>query len=124
MLSGYALAAAKRSWYVPDINIWGTAGWGVFEYLLVENVNSTKSVLFDTTSIGDSSQVLYFDDLIDHKGNQLPQTIKNPKVFLKPKTEERAYVIGDESSTGFKLVRNSDSRSPVLVDLYIVEMGD
>lgn len=124
MLSGYALANVKRSWYVPDVQVWGSVGWGTFEYLLVENVDSTKSVLFDSLSIGDDSQVVNFSDLIDCKGNHLPQTITNPKVFIKQKSEKGAFVVGDESDNGFKVSRYSNTDQPVKVDLYIIEMGD
>lgn len=121
---GYALANTKRSWYVPNLQIYGTVGWGQFEYLITENLNSIVSVFFDKISIGDSSQHMFFGDLIDIKGNNLPSTLKNPKVLVKPKSEGSAYIVGDESSTGFKIVRTSDSPQVVQVDLYIIEMGD
>ncbi len=123
-MTGYALANTKRSWYVPNLNVYGTIGWGDFEYLLVENVNAVLSVLFNSTSIGDSSQVISFSDLIDHKGNNLPSSLQNPKVIIKQKTDDRAYIVGDESSLGFKIVRSDSSTAPIPVDLYIVEMGE
>lgn len=122
-MTGYALANLKRSWYIPNLNVYGTVGWGEFEYLLAENVNSVISVLFNAVSIGDNSQQIVYRNLIDHKGNSLPETLVNPKVIIKQKSEDRAYIVGDESSTGFKIVRSDQSSTPVPVDLYIVEMG-
>ena len=122
-MTGFALANTKRSWYIPNLNVYGTAGWGEFEYLLTENINSIISVLFNTTSIGDNSQSIAYQDLIDHNGNNLPSSLKNPKVIIKQKSNDTAYIIGDESSTGFKIVRSGETTKPIPVDLYIVEMG-
>ncbi len=123
-MTGYALANTKRSWYIPNLNVYGTIGWGEFEYILAENVNSVISVLFDAVSIGDNSQQILYSDLIDHKGNNLPPSILNPKVIVKQKSNNTAYVVGEESSTGFKIVREEQSSNPVPVDLYIIEMGE
>ena len=122
-MTGYALANAKRSWYIPNLNIYGTLGWGDFEYLVTENVSSTMSVLFNSLSIGDNSQQISFQNLIDHKGNNLPETLVNPKVIIKQKSEESAFIVGDESSSGFKIVHSGSSLNLVPVDLYIIEMG-
>ena len=122
-MTGYVLANTKRSWYVPNLNVYGTIGWGDFEYLLVENINAVSSILFNSTSIGDSSQAISFGNLIDHKGNNLPDSLQNPKVIIKQKTDNTAYIVGDESSVDFKIVRSNKSTAPLLVDLYIIEMG-
>ncbi len=123
-MTGYALANTKRSWYIPNLHVYGTIGWGEFEYLLAENVNSVVSVLFDSVSIGDNSQQISFRDLIDHKGNKLPDTLTNPRVIIKQKSDSTAFIVGDESNFGFKIVRSEQSTKTVQVDLYIVEMGD
>lgn len=123
-MTGYALANTKRSWYIPNLNVYGTIGWGEFEYLLAENVNSVISVLFDAVSIGDNSQQILYSNLIDHKGNYLPQSLVNPKIIVKQKSDNTAYIVGEESSTGFKIVRSEQSSNPVSVDLYIIEMGE
>ncbi len=122
-MSGYALVNTKRSWYIPNLNIYGTVVWGEFEYIVTENINSVISVLFNSLSIGDNSQLISYKDLIDHKGNNLPETLVNPKVIVKQKNEESAFIVGDESSNGFKIVRSGSSSNPVPVDLYIIEMG-
>ena len=121
---GYALANAKRSWYVPNLQVYGTKGWGEFEYLIAEDINSVVSVLFDKISLGDNSQHIMFADLVDIKGNSLPSSLVNPKVIVKQKSDNTAFIVGDESSTGFKIVRTSASSQVVQVDLYIIEMGD
>ena len=124
MLTGYALANTKRSWYVPDVSIWGTKGFGEFEILTIENVEAVKSLFFDSASIGDNSQSLAYNDLYDFRGNRLPVSIKNPKVFVKPRSADTVFVVGRESEKKFKIVRSASTPAPALVDLYIVEMGE
>lgn len=120
---GYVLANSRRVWYVSDFYVWGTSGWSEMDIVMIENVGTDKSVLFNPISIGDGSQRVQFSDLTDYKGNQLPQTINNPRVFIKPKTENNAYIIGEETSSYFKVGRDSSLDSPVKVDLMVVEMS-
>ena len=123
-MTGYALANTKRSWYIPNLNVYGTVGWGEFEYIIGEDVNSTISVLFNSISIGDNAQQILFQNLVDHKGNNLPEQLANPKVLVKQKSDMSAYVVGDESNVGFKIVRSDLATNPVPVDLYVIEMGE
>jgi hypothetical protein len=123
MNTGFSLATAKRSWYVPDIQVWGAEGWGDFEYLILEDVESVNSILFDKKSIGENNQLIKYADLRDFRGNLLPEKIINPKIMIKNKTEKSAFIIGSESDEGFTIARESSAQNPVPVDLYIIEMG-
>ncbi len=124
MYSGYALANARRCWYVPDFNVWGTPGWGDLELVVVENIASVNSILFNAVNIGDGSQQVNYNNLTDFRGNKLPQSIKNPKIQIKPKSENSAFIIGTETDSSFKIARSSDIRGAVKVDLMILEMGE
>ena len=123
MNSGFSLATAKRSWYVPDIQVWGTEGWGDFEYLLLEDVASVDSILFDKKSIGENSQLIKYENLRDFRGNLLPAQISNPKIIIKNRSEKSAFIVGAETEEGFSIARESSTIVPVPVDLYIIEMG-
>lgn len=64
-----------------------------------------------------------FSDLTDHRGNQLPSTIASPRVIIRPRSSDTAFVISEESETNFKIARDPDASGPVTVDLLVVEMG-
>ncbi len=124
MLSALSNVTARRVWFVPDVSIWGTSGWGEIELLTVESVDAAKSILFCSFDIGDCSQTVSFCELTDFRGNNLPTSISNPRVFIRPKSEQTAHVVGSETSEGFKVGRDADATGPVLVDLLVVELGD
>ncbi|MFQ5453185.1 MAG: hypothetical protein ACE5D6_03250 [Candidatus Zixiibacteriota bacterium] len=123
MINGLPLVITHRNWYVPDFQVWGTPEWGEFDLLMIENVESQKSILFDNVSIDDSAQEVKYQDLVDFRGNNLPVSIKNPKILIKPKSENTAFIVGNESNTSFKVAHNSDVAGPVKIDILIVEMG-
>jgi hypothetical protein len=123
MSQGYAIANSKRSWYISDFYVWGTAGWGEFEYILIENIDSVQSVFINIVTIGDNAQEVSFIDLVDYRGNQLPDNIVKPKVFIKPRSENTVFLVGEESNNKFKIARQANASGPVKTDLYIVEMG-
>lgn len=123
MLTGYALANSQRCWYVPDFNVWGTSGWGVFDFLMVEHA-AVDTILFDSLNISSNAQEINFNDLTDFRGNNLPLSIKNPKVFIKPRSGENTFIVGAESDNSFKIARDSGTNGPVIVDLFVLELGE
>lgn len=123
MQTGYLMAHLKRSWYIPNLAVWGTDSWGTFDYLVVEQVNNAQSLLYNDLSIGATSQQLQYNQLTDFRGNQLPETIINPKILFKPKSNHSAYIVGQETNSQFTIARDSSAPGPVEVDLYIIEMG-
>ncbi len=124
MLSALSQVNTRRMWFVPRLSVWGTSGWGEIDYLVIEQVDETDSILFGTVGMGDSSQLVMFEELMDFRGNALPATIKNPRVLVRPKGEQTAFIVGDELTSGFKIARQVDAGGPVTVDLLVVELGD
>jgi len=112
-----------RIWYVPDLNVWGTPGWGEIDLLMLENVDTVKSILFDSVNIGDNSQEIKFADLVDFRGNYLPATIENPKIIVKSKGEDIAFIVGEETNETFKIAHAVDITTSLKVDLFVYEMG-
>jgi hypothetical protein len=110
-------------WFVPQFSAWGLSEWSEVEFLVAEEVESTTSILYGTIDIGDAVQQVTFEDLTDHRGNHLPVTIDSPRVIVRPRSVETAFVVGDESDQGFKIARDPDAAGPVTVDLLIIEMG-
>lgn len=123
MLTALDKVTSRRIWFVPNFSVWGTAGWGDVDYLVLERVGSVNSILYGTASIGQAAQEVSFADLSDHRGNQLPSSIDAARVLLRPRSADAVFVVGNESSTGFKVARDSASAGPVTVDLMIIELG-
>jgi len=123
MFSALTRVTARRVWFVPHFGVWGAPDWGDIKYLAIEETESVKSVLFGSVSIGDCTQTVLFEDLIDHRGNPLPATLDNPCVMVRPRTGDRVFVAGDETPSGFKIARTDDGYDPVTVDLLVMELG-
>ena len=123
MISALTRVTSRRVWFVPHFGVWGAPDWSDVDYLAVEEIDSVKSVMFDRVSIGESTQSVKFCDLIDRRGNSLPDSIANPVVVARPRTSDAVFVVGEETSEGFKIARSSASSGPVTVDLMIIELG-
>lgn len=123
MLSGLEKVKSKRIWFVSDFSVWGVANEGEIDYLVVEEVDTTQTLLFGTLGIGSSLQEVSFADLKDNRGNSLPSTISKPVVIPRMKEEKSVFLVGTETSVGFKIARDSSSALPIKTDLLIIEMG-
>lgn len=123
MISGLEKVKSKRSWFVESISVWGLAQEGQIDFAVVENTNSTLTLLFANQSIGSSLQTINFSDLTDHRGNQLPATMDSPRILIRPRSETAVFIVGQESDQSFKIARDSDASGPVTVDLMVIEMG-
>ncbi len=122
-IAGIESVTARRMWFVPELSVHGLAGWGQVDYLALEKVNDTSSVLYGSAGLGDEAQTVRYDSLHDHRGNQLPSIINNARVIIRPRGVEASFVVGTESESSFKVARDATTASPVMVDLLIVEMG-
>ncbi len=111
-------------WLVPNFVVWGLVGLGGVEYLSIEQVDSTKSVSFGSSGIGDTAQTVNFSNLTDVRGNALPATIKRPLVTARSQSESPVFVMGSETNSGFKIARDVSAVGPVTVDLIITELGE
>ncbi len=123
-MTGLESITAKRTWFVPDFAVWGEPSLGEHEYLSLEQVDSTWSVGYETTSIGQADQEVLFSQLTDHRGNQLPNNIESPRVFVRPRSASSVFVVGRESADRFKIAQGSSETGPTTVDLWVVEFGD
>jgi hypothetical protein len=112
---------SRRLWVVRDILVWGLANDARFFYLAAETVDST--LMFGSSDIGGAAQDIQFSDLVDFRGNNLPPSIESPRVLMRPRTAWLAYLIGEESSSGFRLARDPEAPGPINVDIFIYEMG-
>ncbi len=123
MSHGFAHTVARRMWFIPGFEVWGLADWGQVDYLVTEQVAGTTSVLFGRHGLGDDAQSVSFADLTDHRGNKLPEMIDAARVMIRPRSADAAFLVGDESTGGFKIARDPSAEGPVSVDLLIIEMG-
>ena len=113
----------RRTWVVPNFVVWGDWSLASFLLLYTEMGETSKRVMLARNNLGGLDQSVAFETLYDFRGNQLPQTISNPKVMVMPKNEVNCFVLGTETETGFRIARFSGSQKTGLVDLMIVEMG-
>ena len=113
----------RRTWVVPNFVVWGDWSLASFLVLYTEMGEASNRVMLARNNLGGLDQSVAFETLYDFRGNQLPQTISNPKVMIMPKNEVNCFVVGTETETGFRIARFSGSQKTGLVDLMIVEMG-
>ena len=123
-MAGLERLTSRRAWFVPDFTVWGQPSLGEHEYLALEQVGPTWSVYYGTAAVGESDQEVLFSQLTDHRGNSLPGSISSPRVQVRAKESESAFVVGQETSDRFKIAHDITAAGPVIVDLWIVELGD
>lgn len=124
MYTGIEKVTARRVWFVPDFVVWGLPSLSEHDFVAAEKVNGAQSIYYGTATIGQNDQEVAFSELVDHRGNHLPVALKSARVIPRSRSSEGVFVIGQESSTGFKIARSADSSHPVTTDLLIVELGD
>lgn len=115
---------ARRAWFVAEFVVWGVQGTGRVDFLALEAVDSTVSVLYGSGDPGGGVQEVHFGELVDHRGNNLPATLKSPRVIPRPRGSSSVYLVAAESSERFLIARDANAAGPVLTDLLILEMGD
>ena len=114
---------SRRMWYIRDLTVYGLASDAELFYLGVESVESTGRLMFGRAVVGDSAQNILFADLVDDKGNNLPETIKSPRVSVSTRSRYNAFLVGEESDTGFRIARDETAPGPINVNLFIFETG-
>ena len=119
-----ALILSKRSWFVPDVRVWGTTGLGELDFAIVERVNGVSSIYHQQIILEGAGQVVRFDSLADHRGNQLPGTLESPRVFVRPRAVDLSVAVLSENTESFSIARSAASADAANVDLYILELGD
>jgi len=119
----YARLTSHRSWWVPDYTVWGEAGAESIELLANELAAAARNVMFFRSTIGGVEQEVLFAELTDHRDNPLPVSLVKPLIVIIPKSATPVTLLGEPSSSSFKIARMDATASPALVDLWIVEMG-
>jgi hypothetical protein len=119
----YAYLTGHRSWWVPGFSVWGDAAAESVELLANELDGSTRRVMFFQSAVGGVEQEVLFAELTDHRANALPATIDRPLIVVVPKSTTSVALIGEPSSSMFKIARAQPTAENALVDLWIVEMG-
>ena len=114
---------SRRMWVIRDFSVSGLASDAELYYLIAEEVDSSTRLGFGLISAGDSSQGVNFADLTDFKGNSLPSTINSPRIIAVSRSEYNAFIVGNESNSGFKIARDANAPGPIEVDLFVFEMG-
>ncbi len=114
---------SKRTWFVPGVVVSGVSGVETLDYLAVETVDGQATIFYGNADLGQGAQQFLFQQLTDDRGNQLPRNLDGPRVFVRPTGDDSAYVVGQESDSGFKLARSISAGSDVIVDLFIIEHG-
>jgi len=113
----------RRVWVVNNYSVYGE--YSAVTPLLVwsEMGSSSHRIIFSREILGGSEQAVSYSQLFDFKGNQLPQSITNPKIIILQKNEVDCLIVGQESATGFKIAKLTGTEQNGIVDLIIVENG-
>ncbi|MCP4631901.1 MAG: hypothetical protein GY855_03165 [candidate division Zixibacteria bacterium] len=111
----------NRKFLITDFMVYGDYTGAEGGLLYTENVPGNKRVVFAHSFISGNEQLVKFADLSDIKSNLLPQELSAPKVIILPRNDVHCFIVGSESSSGFKIAK-SDSDKTGFVDLLIIEM--
>jgi len=113
---------SNRKWLVRDYVVWGDNGTFEADMIMTEFVSGDERVVFSHEFTGETAQTVIFKDLVDHRGNQLPEKINNPVVILIPRNPIGSFILGNVGEKSFRISKDSNQLSNSLVDLLIMEM--
>jgi hypothetical protein len=80
---------SNRKWLVPNFVVWGDNGTFEADMIMTEFISGDERIVFNHEFTGETAQTVVYKDLVDHRGNQLPEKIVNPEVILIPKLHTR-----------------------------------
>ena len=113
----------NRKWLVRDYQVWGDNGSFEGAMILTEEDAPSNRVVFINELSGGNDQVVEFADLLDHRGNRLPSTLKNAMVIIVPKNDTASFVVGTVGAHSFRIARCVDRPGNAVADLLIMEMN-
>jgi hypothetical protein len=113
----------NRKWLIRDFSVWGQSDLLNSAILATDDTTSGDSIIFMYELSGGQSQVVEFSDLIDHRGNRLPESIDNAEIIIIPKSRDSCFVAGTIGSSSFRLSKISGDAADAIVDLLIMEMN-
>jgi hypothetical protein len=114
---------SNRKWLVKDFRVWGAALSFEADLLMTETTGADSRVVFHHRFVGDIGQMVEFADLVDHRGNPLPESISNPEIFIIPKNLVATFIPGAVGQTSFRIARSGGEPDEAVVDLLIMEMN-
>jgi hypothetical protein len=110
----------NRKFLVTDYMVYGDYAAAEGGLLYTEDIGD-KRIIFAHRYLSENEQWVNFSDLYDYKNNRLPENLSSPKVVILPKNDVHCFLVGSESSTGFKIAKSSPDKTG-LVDILIMEM--
>lgn len=114
---------SNRKWLVKNFRVWGADLSFEADILMTEITPSNSRVAFIHRFVGDIGQVVEFADLMDHRGNSLPESINNPEILIVPRNSIATFIPGSIGSTSFRIGRSGREPDDAVVDLLIMEMN-
>ncbi len=114
---------SNRKWLVKNYRVWGADLSYEADILMTEITPSNSRVVFLHRFVGDIGQVVEFADLVDHRGNSLPESINNPEIVVIPKNSITTFIPGSVGPSSFRIARSGDEPDDAVVDLLILEMN-
>ncbi len=118
-----AYLRGRRAWTVEGLRVWGTENEADIYLAAMETIGSDKKIGLWHIALGGYRQEMTFADLIDNRGNNLPETIKKPAVVVIPRSNKSAYIKSITGETGFVIAKCDDDSTSATVDLLIFEVG-
>jgi hypothetical protein len=123
MTDTLAYLRGHRLWLIRDFVVWGSLSAHEFSFLITTMDQGIGRIMFLSVSLGGDLQKVEFADLTDFRGNNLPESLSNPKVIPLPKSLVGAVVAGREDSGSFSIAKASESDANAVCDLLIMEVG-
>jgi hypothetical protein len=114
---------SNRKWLVRNHLVWGDNETFEADMMLTEAVAGDDRVVFSREFTGETAQTVNFKDLVDHRGNYLPEKINNPEIILIHRNPIGSFILGGVSDKSFRISKVSNQLSNSLVDLLIMEMN-
>ena len=118
-----AYLKSRRAWLVESYKVWGTESEADLYLATMEKVDSEHRIGLWHVALGGYRQEVKFTDLVDKRGNHLPQEINQPAVIVIPRESSTAYVKAVAGNSGFIIAKSEGSKATVMVDLMIFETG-
>ncbi len=113
----------KKMWWVSGVNVWGTISAFEPHFVVTESEGASKRIVHAQVALGGTVQQLNYGNLVDVKGNKLPEQLTNPRVLPLAKGGIPVVVQGSEGDKSFALAKATPTTQVAAVDLLIIEMG-
>ena len=119
----FAMLNARRCWFVPEVDVTGEFSAATSHMLVSEAEGGSQRLVLYRYAIGGYVQDVPYNTLVDHRGNTLPASIRQPVVIPIPRNDVPVAVVGRPTDMSCRLARTAYAAADGLVDLVIVELG-